>query len=100
MAHWQWELLLLSVCFSGRLCLIRFQVSVCRISSLQLSNGFSLFTECRSQETVDQPQTVLMAFEGGRTTLNCTYKTTDSFPYLFWYQQKSNDFPRYMVKIF
>src|SRR4029434_10616174 len=50
MAHWLWELLLLSVCFSGRLCLIRFQVSVCRISSLQLSKGFSVFSCLQSAD--------------------------------------------------
>ncbi|XP_062408243.1 uncharacterized protein LOC134099398 [Sardina pilchardus] len=71
MAHWLWELLLLSVCFS----------------------------ECRSQDTVDRTESVKMALEGKTTTLKCTYKTSGT-PTLFWYQQKANDFPRYMVKVF
>uniref|UniRef100_A0A8C1LUV7 Ig-like domain-containing protein n=1 Tax=Cyprinus carpio TaxID=7962 RepID=A0A8C1LUV7_CYPCA len=43
---------------------------------------------------------VQTAVEGETVTINCTYSTTDSFPYLFWYQQEINGYPRYMLKKF
>ncbi len=32
--------------------------------------------------------------------INCTYETSDASPYLFWYQQKINGIPKYMIMIF
>ena len=43
-----------------------------------------------------QPKGVETAAEGGQITLVCHYETDDSRPYLFWYKQRANDFPKYM----
>ncbi len=32
--------------------------------------------------------------------INCTYETSNPSPYLFWYQQKMNGIPKYMIMIF
>uniref|UniRef100_A0A671SUZ1 Ig-like domain-containing protein n=1 Tax=Sinocyclocheilus anshuiensis TaxID=1608454 RepID=A0A671SUZ1_9TELE len=55
---------------------------------------------CDSQDSVEQKTRVQTAFEGEPVTINCTYSTTDSFPYLFWYQQEIKGYPRYMLKKF
>ncbi len=55
---------------------------------------------CDSLDSVKQETRVQTAFEGETVTISCTYSTTDSFPYLFWYQQEINGYPRYMLKKF
>uniref|UniRef100_A0A673J6J8 Ig-like domain-containing protein n=1 Tax=Sinocyclocheilus rhinocerous TaxID=307959 RepID=A0A673J6J8_9TELE len=51
---------------------------------------------------VDQNTRVQTAVEGRSVTINCRYetKTSDLSPYLFWYQQKMNGIPKYMMMIF
>ncbi|KAL1280585.1 hypothetical protein QQF64_015185, partial [Cirrhinus molitorella] len=48
-------------------------------------------TGCDSLESVDQNTRVQPAVEGRPVTISCTYETSDPSPYLFWYQQKSNN---------
>jgi len=31
-------------------------------------------------------------------TLNCTFTTTSTQPYLFWYVQRANDIPKYILR--
>uniref|UniRef100_A0A8C2FB25 Ig-like domain-containing protein n=1 Tax=Cyprinus carpio TaxID=7962 RepID=A0A8C2FB25_CYPCA len=57
-----------------------------------------VFTECHGEERVDQPDPHIAEFEGRSVTLQCKYKTTSPQPELFWYIQKENHFPKYMLK--
>uniref|UniRef100_A0A9J7XFM0 T-cell receptor alpha/delta variable 30.0.6 n=1 Tax=Cyprinus carpio carpio TaxID=630221 RepID=A0A9J7XFM0_CYPCA len=61
---------------------------------------FTCLWGCDSLDNVEQKTRVQTAVEGETVTINCTYSTTDSFPYLFWYQQEINGYPRYMLKKF
>uniref|UniRef100_A0A8C4ZBQ8 Ig-like domain-containing protein n=1 Tax=Gadus morhua TaxID=8049 RepID=A0A8C4ZBQ8_GADMO len=36
--------------------------------------------------------------EGLAVSLDCTFETTDTNPYLFWYKQQINDFPRFVLQ--
>ncbi|KAK9979210.1 hypothetical protein ABG768_012653 [Culter alburnus] len=54
--------------------------------------------ECRTQDSVNQPTRVQTASEHDVVTLHCTYSTSDQYPYLYWYQQKNNGFPVYMLR--
>uniref|UniRef100_A0A673J6I9 T-cell receptor alpha/delta variable 30.0.1 n=1 Tax=Sinocyclocheilus rhinocerous TaxID=307959 RepID=A0A673J6I9_9TELE len=58
------------------------------------------FWGCDSLESVDQNTRVQTAVEGRSVTINCRYETSDLSPYLFWYQQKMNGIPKYMMMIF
>ncbi|XDV27659.1 hypothetical protein PO909_031159, partial [Leuciscus waleckii] len=58
------------------------------------------FWVCDSLESVDQNTTVQTAFVGRSVTINCTYETSNPSPYLFWYQQKMNGIPKYMMMIY
>uniref|UniRef100_A0A672PES8 T-cell receptor alpha/delta variable 30.0.6 n=1 Tax=Sinocyclocheilus grahami TaxID=75366 RepID=A0A672PES8_SINGR len=49
---------------------------------------------------VEQNTTVQTAVEGAAVTISCQYETTDISPDLFWYQQKVNGFPEYMLNRF
>uniref|UniRef100_A0A8C2I656 Ig-like domain-containing protein n=1 Tax=Cyprinus carpio TaxID=7962 RepID=A0A8C2I656_CYPCA len=60
-------------------------------------NIFSCFTECHGEERVDQPDKNIAEFEGRSVTLQCKYKTTSSQPELFWYTQRANYFPKYIL---
>uniref|UniRef100_A0A8C9XRT7 Ig-like domain-containing protein n=1 Tax=Sander lucioperca TaxID=283035 RepID=A0A8C9XRT7_SANLU len=48
-------------------------------------------TLCKGEDRVIQPT-------GDTVTLDCTFETIYSNPTLFWYKQKENDFPKYMLK--
>uniref|UniRef100_A0A8C2I6V9 T-cell receptor alpha/delta variable 30.0.1 n=1 Tax=Cyprinus carpio TaxID=7962 RepID=A0A8C2I6V9_CYPCA len=54
---------------------------------------------CDSLESVDQNSSVQTDVEGKSVTINCRYETSDPSPYLFWYQQKMNGIPKYMMTI-
>uniref|UniRef100_A0A9J8A5S1 T-cell receptor alpha/delta variable 30.0.1 n=3 Tax=Cyprinus carpio TaxID=7962 RepID=A0A9J8A5S1_CYPCA len=58
------------------------------------------FWGCDSLDSVDQNTRVQTAVEGKSVTINCSYETSDLSPYLFWYQQKMNGIPKYMMMIF
>ena len=42
----------------------------------------------------------VFATEGLTVSLRCTFKTTDTNAYLFWYKQQINDLPRFMLRRF
>uniref|UniRef100_A0A3P8ZNG3 Ig-like domain-containing protein n=1 Tax=Esox lucius TaxID=8010 RepID=A0A3P8ZNG3_ESOLU len=51
-------------------------------------------------DSVTQPKEEVTVTEGGQITLTCRYETDYSSPYLFWYQQRANDYPKYMLRRF
>uniref|UniRef100_A0AAY4AF29 Ig-like domain-containing protein n=1 Tax=Denticeps clupeoides TaxID=299321 RepID=A0AAY4AF29_9TELE len=81
-------------------------VSLCRrhhMPGSELGLGFIAKTEnfcCDLIDTIDQPPGDITAFEGQEVILSCKYQTTDTFPYLFWYQQELNNFPKYILKTY
>ena len=63
----------------------------------------NVVTVCRGKEdTVEQSSKSETGPEGGMVTLHCSYDTTsDSVnANLFWYKQKPNDYPQYMLRRF
>uniref|UniRef100_A0A674F4Z9 Ig-like domain-containing protein n=1 Tax=Salmo trutta TaxID=8032 RepID=A0A674F4Z9_SALTR len=54
--------------------------------------------ECRGEDSVSQPPGDVIATEGEQVTLDCQFDTLDTSPYLFWYKQGANDFPKYMLR--
>ncbi|KAF4117461.1 hypothetical protein G5714_002014 [Onychostoma macrolepis] len=54
--------------------------------------------ECRAADTVDQPDKHVTEAEGGSVTLQCKYTATSATPDLFWYIQRANDIPKYMLR--
>uniref|UniRef100_A0A8C1YEX9 Ig-like domain-containing protein n=1 Tax=Cyprinus carpio TaxID=7962 RepID=A0A8C1YEX9_CYPCA len=58
-----------------------------------------VIAECRAEDTVDQPNKHVTEAEGGSVTLQCKYTaTTTTTPELFWYIQRANDIPKYMLR--
>ncbi|CAI5677025.1 unnamed protein product [Oreochromis niloticus] len=58
----------------------------------------ALFFECKGEDKVIQEQGDVIAAEGDTVTLYCKYETTSAFPYLFWYKQDVNDYPKYVLR--
>ncbi|CAL8313385.1 unnamed protein product [Gadus morhua 'NCC'] len=56
----------------------------------------ALLSECKGEDSVNQISEVI-ATEGHTVSLQCTFET-DSTPYLFWYKQQRNDFPRFVLQ--
>uniref|UniRef100_A0A8C1N5S0 Ig-like domain-containing protein n=1 Tax=Cyprinus carpio TaxID=7962 RepID=A0A8C1N5S0_CYPCA len=59
---------------------------------------FAAVLECNTQDSVNQSTRVQTASEHEMVKLHCTYSTSDSYPYLYWYQHKTNGFPVYMLR--
>ncbi|CAI5676988.1 unnamed protein product [Oreochromis niloticus] len=59
---------------------------------------FSHIRECKGEDKVIQEQGDVIAAEGDTVTLGCRYETSDSSPYLFWYKQEVNSYPKYMLQ--
>uniref|UniRef100_A0A3Q4HC75 T-cell receptor alpha/delta variable 29.0 n=1 Tax=Neolamprologus brichardi TaxID=32507 RepID=A0A3Q4HC75_NEOBR len=62
--------------------------------------SWSLSTQdtCKGEDKVIQDQGDVIAAEGDTVTLGCNFETTDTYPYLFWYKQEVNDFPKYVLR--
>ncbi|DAA25642.1 T cell receptor alpha variable 18 [Bos taurus] len=49
-------------------------------------------------DSVNQTEGPVTVSEGALLTLNCTYQTANSAPYLFWYVQHLNKAPQLLLK--
>ncbi|CAB1326169.1 unnamed protein product [Coregonus sp. 'balchen'] len=54
--------------------------------------------ECRGEDSVTQSPEDVIATEGEQVTLDCQFDSLDTNPYLFWYKQGANNFPKYMLR--
>uniref|UniRef100_A0A8C9E6L3 Ig-like domain-containing protein n=1 Tax=Phocoena sinus TaxID=42100 RepID=A0A8C9E6L3_PHOSS len=52
----------------------------------------------RDTYSVNQTEGPVTVSEGAPRTLHCTYQTSDSNPYLFWYVQYLNKAPQLLLK--
>ncbi|KAL1280622.1 hypothetical protein QQF64_015222 [Cirrhinus molitorella] len=59
---------------------------------------FILHLECRGEERVNQPERH-QTLEGISVTLKCTYSSASTAPDLFWYIQRANDVPKYILRM-
>nr|XP_046264507.1 uncharacterized protein LOC124069391 [Scatophagus argus] len=74
----------------------------CAVRPTVTANPQSLYknTKCKGQDKVNQPTEDVIATEGDSVTLGCTFETSDRNPYLYWYKQEANGYPKYMLKCF
>ncbi|KAG9331219.1 hypothetical protein JZ751_019732 [Albula glossodonta] len=56
------------------------------------------FVGCRAEDTVTQMREDVIAFEGQTVTFDCTYSSSSTQKYLFWYIQYPNGFPKYILR--
>uniref|UniRef100_A0A672Y641 Ig-like domain-containing protein n=1 Tax=Sphaeramia orbicularis TaxID=375764 RepID=A0A672Y641_9TELE len=54
--------------------------------------------ECKGEDKVTQPTGDVTAVQGLTLTLQCTFETSDTNAYLYWYKQEVNNNPRYMLQ--
>ena len=47
-----------------------------------------------------QPSEDVVAAEGDDVTLNCTFQTTYTSSYLFWYKQENKSFPEFLLRAY
>uniref|UniRef100_A0A673BU93 Ig-like domain-containing protein n=1 Tax=Sphaeramia orbicularis TaxID=375764 RepID=A0A673BU93_9TELE len=59
---------------------------------------FCSSSECKGEDKVTQPTGDVTAVQGLTLTLQCAFETSDNNPYLYWYKQEINDYPRYMLQ--
>ncbi|KAF4117460.1 hypothetical protein G5714_002013 [Onychostoma macrolepis] len=53
---------------------------------------------CQSEDTVDQPLKYVTKFEGESVTLDCKYTTTSTTQELFWYIQRTDQYPKLVLQ--
>ncbi|KAG8013736.1 T-cell receptor alpha chain V region CTL-F3 [Nibea albiflora] len=58
----------------------------------------TLWLECKGEDRVIQPAGDVNATEGDTVTLNCTFQTSATSSYLFWYKQEVNDVPKFILQ--
>uniref|UniRef100_A0A8C1UBJ4 Ig-like domain-containing protein n=2 Tax=Cyprinus carpio TaxID=7962 RepID=A0A8C1UBJ4_CYPCA len=63
-------------------------ISLCFIVLYDVSSG---------QDRVEQSKEEMTASEGAQVIVGCKYITTDTAPYLFWYQQLPNRSPKFIL---
>uniref|UniRef100_A0A3Q1GSH1 Ig-like domain-containing protein n=1 Tax=Acanthochromis polyacanthus TaxID=80966 RepID=A0A3Q1GSH1_9TELE len=61
-------------------------------------NQSCLWIHCKGEDKVMQPSGDVIAAEGDTVTLDCTFESSSQYPYLFWYKQEVNGYPKYMMK--
>lgn len=57
-----------------------------------------MLTGCQSDDTVDQPHKHVTKFEGESVTLDCKYTTTSPSQELFWYIQRTDEYPKLVLQ--
>ncbi|XP_051554340.1 uncharacterized protein LOC127441191 [Myxocyprinus asiaticus] len=67
------------------------------IQNLHVSDSAVYYCALQPTDAVHQNTRFQTAFEGAAVTINCTYESTDPSPTIFWYQQKGNGSPKYML---
>uniref|UniRef100_A0A8C5GQE3 Ig-like domain-containing protein n=1 Tax=Gouania willdenowi TaxID=441366 RepID=A0A8C5GQE3_GOUWI len=50
------------------------------------------------EDKVTQPPGDVILTQGQTATLNCTFSTIRSDPYLFWYKQEVNSYPKFILR--
>ncbi|KAA8578317.1 hypothetical protein FQN60_002576, partial [Etheostoma spectabile] len=55
---------------------------------------------CKGEDRVIQPPGDVITTEGETLTLGCTFETTASYSYLFWYKQEENSSPKFMLSVY
>ncbi|KAL7387726.1 hypothetical protein ABVT39_028079 [Epinephelus coioides] len=60
----------------------------------------TIFKECKGEDRVIQPTGDVIATEGHTVTLGCTFQSSSQYPTLFWYKQKLNDQPKFILQRF
>uniref|UniRef100_A0A671U167 Ig-like domain-containing protein n=1 Tax=Sparus aurata TaxID=8175 RepID=A0A671U167_SPAAU len=57
---------------------------------------FSSSSECKGADRVIQPTGDVIAAEEDTVTLDCSFETSGTNYYLFWYKQDGNNSPKFM----
>ncbi|KAK7944334.1 hypothetical protein WMY93_000062 [Mugilogobius chulae] len=54
--------------------------------------------ECKGEDTVSQPAGDVLLTQGETVEIECSFETSDSTPYLYWYKQEGRGPPGYMMQ--
>ncbi|KTF83253.1 hypothetical protein cypCar_00022192 [Cyprinus carpio] len=77
-------------------------ISLCFIAHYEVNDYFflSIFPVSSGQDRVEQFYREMTTSEGDQVIVRCNYTTTDTNPYLFWYQQLPNKSPTFILNKF